>query len=87
MGQYNYKCASGEAHLVSALIFLSEDQYRAQISSCKVATALAWYFLKWNSYLAKKLIANVVTSLLSSALFMATDLYWRFIDHFENEQL
>ena len=27
MGQYNYKCASGEAQLVSALIFLSEDQY------------------------------------------------------------
>ena len=69
MEQYNYKCASGEAQLVSALIFLSEDQCWAQISSCYIGSnSTCLVFLKTEFMLVNKVDSKcfpVLTPVLS----------------------
>ena len=86
MGQYNYKCVI-EAQLVSALIFLSEDQYiqgsdfilLGSNSPCSV-------FLKMEFVPGNK-VDSKCFPVLTPSLSLMDGNWLTFIDHLENEQL
>ena len=88
MGQYNYKCVI-EAQLVSALIFLSEDQYIQGLDFILLGSnSTCLVFLKMEFVLGNKVDSKcfpVFTPVLS--LIDGNWLILAIIDHFENEQL